>query len=115
MRSVRSWRVPSRSEVLPISDGQSCAICSDDAWQWIYLLLNAPQWVQERGWFGNWFIALCEPCHQLWDDDDAIRLRWELNDEHQDPEALPDFNEYRRVVAAMRSEPALPRALAVSR
>lgn len=98
--------------MLPVSEAQSCAICGDRDWRWLYLLLNAPEWVQERRWFANWFIAVCEPCHQVWDENDALRLRWEMNDEIQDFDAVPDFDEYRRVVSAMQSEPPLPRATA---
>ena len=101
--------------MLPVSDAQSCAICGDEDWQWLYPLLNAPEWVQELGWFANWFLAVCDSCHQGWDDDGALRTRWAMNDEHQDFDAVPDFNEYRRVVAAMQSEPPLPRATAVTR
>ena len=100
---MRPWRIPSRSELLPVSVAQSCAICADGDWQWLYLLLNAPDWVQERGWFTNWFIAVCEPCHRTWENGDALRVRWDMSDEHQDADAVPDFSEYRRVVAAMQS------------
>src|SRR4051812_9874488 len=79
LRTVRPWRVPRRSELLPVSDAQSCAICGDGDWQWLYLLLNAPEWVQELDWFANWSIALCDPCHDAWDDDGALRVRWEMN------------------------------------
>lgn len=115
MRLVRPWRVPSRNELLPVSEAQSCAICGDADWRWLYLLLNAPQWVQECGWFANWFIATCDSCHQAWGDDDTLRMRWKLNDEHHDPDDVPDFDEYRRVIAAMQSEPPMPRAAAVAR
>lgn len=101
--------------MLPVSGAQSCAICGDGDWQWLYLLLNAPEWVQELDWFANWFIAVCNPCHEAWEDDGLLRVRWEMNDEHQDFKPLPDFNEYRRVVAAMQSERPLPRSTAVAR
>lgn len=87
-------------------------MCGDVAWQWVYLLLDAPQWVQERGWFANWFIVVCDACHEAWGDDEALRVRWDLNDAHADPGRVPDFDEYRRVVAAMQSEPPLSRVQA---
>jgi hypothetical protein len=113
LRPVRPWRVPSRSELLPVSEAQSCCICGDGDWRWLRLLLNAPAWVQEVGWFANWFVAVCQPCEQVWDNDEALRLRWEMNGEHQ-AGAVPDFDEYRRVVSAMQSEPPLRRAVAVA-
>lgn len=79
---------------MPVSELQSCAICGDGDGEWLRLLLNAPEWVQELGWFANWFITTCGTCQRLWNDDDH---------------AGRGFEGYRRVIAAMQSEPPLPR------
>ena len=105
------WQVPSKRELLPVSELQSCAICGQGDGKWLHLLLNAPAWVQELGWFANWFITTCGTCQRLWNDDDALLVRWRMND---DDHAGRGFEEYRRVIAAMQSEPPLPRLDAVT-
>ena len=93
------WQIPSKGELLPVSELQSGAICGEGDWKWLHLLLNAPEWVQELGWLANWFITTCGTCQRLWNDDDH---------------AGRGFEEYRRVIAAMQSEPPLPRLDAVA-
>jgi hypothetical protein len=59
--------VPVRDEIVPLSDPQSCAVCSAQDWSWLYLLLTAQEWVQGLGWFANWFVVLCDECHEAWE------------------------------------------------
>ena len=105
------WQIPSKGELLPVSELQSGAICGEGDWKWLHFLLNAPEWVQELGWLANWFITTCGTCQRLWNDDDAFLVRWRMND---DDHAGRGFEEYRRVIAAMQSEPPLPRLDAVA-
>ena len=58
-----AWRIPARAEIFPVAPEQSCPACGSDEWSWLLLLLEAPEWVQSRGWFANWSIALCGECH----------------------------------------------------
>ena len=113
---MSAWRIPDREEILPVSTAQSCAICGTNDWSWLILLLNAPDWVQQRGWFANWFIALCDDCHEPWEQgrDDVLRSRWNTNEEHALQHGGPGFDEYREVVVAMQSEPAVERSVATA-
>ena len=109
---MNGWSIPSRGSILPASADQSCAVCGSRDWSWFYLLLRAPEWVQRRGWFANWFMVLCDDCHVEWERglEGPLRNRWESNAE---PLGRPSFEEYREVVLAMQSEPPLTRAAAI--
>jgi hypothetical protein len=103
---MAAWQVPTRESLLPISPEQSCAVCGRADWSWLYFLLSAPEWVQHVGWFPNWFVVTCAPCHQNWTADDRAALESDWRAFHGDAEPL--LREYLSVVTAMQSEP--PRA-----
>jgi hypothetical protein len=94
-----------------VDEQQHCPICGGSEWSWLLLLLRAPEWVQHLGWFGNWFVALCDDCAAAWqqEDDDVLRARWEGSPDREFVGG-PDFEEYRAVLLAMQSEPPLPRS-----
>ena len=111
---MHGWRIPTRAEILPVSGAQSCAVCGARDWSWLYLLLNAPDWVQRRGWFASWFVVMCDGCQAAWEQgsEEVLRVRWALNDAHTDGPSGPGLDEWRDVVTAMQSEPPMTRAAA---
>jgi hypothetical protein len=94
-----------------VDEEQHCAICGCPEWSWLLLLLRAPEWVQQLGWFANWFVALCDDCADAWERraEDLLRSRWEASAEREFGGG-PDFDEYRAVLLAMQSDPPLPRS-----
>lgn len=106
---MSGWMVPARETVLPIEPEQRCAVCGSENWASALLLLSAPAWVQQTGWFANWFVVLCSSCLSAWDVDDvpALQQRWDL---HPDRGQRRSLQEWLPVVQAMQSEPPLTRA-----
>lgn len=108
VKTPADWYVPGREELLPIAPEQQCVICGSRDWRYIYLLLNAPRWVQELPWVINWFVAMCDSCHSAFQAGDDIALAAASGD--GDPGASsPDVTEFLRVLRVRVSEPALSR------
>ncbi|MGY1641978.1 hypothetical protein ACI782_12710 [Geodermatophilus sp. SYSU D00703] len=82
MRGVDGRRGPRREELLPIAAEQSCIICGSRNWRFVHLLVQAPQWVQALPWDADWFVALCDPCHERHESGDDAG--WAAAHERQD-------------------------------
>ena len=102
------WHVPPRDELFPVDDQQSCIICGDKDWKYVYLLLNTPQWVQALPWAINWFVVLCGPCNAYFQtrDDVALAIAYERSDRGT---SSPDVAELLTAIRARSSEPPVPR------
>ena len=94
-----------------MADEQSCFICGSTDWRYVYLLLNAPDWVQALPWVVNWFVTMCASCHTAFQagDDDALNAASGQSDHVG---SAPDTTELLRVLRARSSEPAVPREVA---
>jgi hypothetical protein len=92
------WRIPRREELFPIDPQQRCIICGSEDWRFVYLLLNAPEWVQRLSWVVNWFVVMCGPCHAAFESGDDT--------------ALDSTAEFLEVLRARVSEPPLSREAA---
>lgn len=104
------WYIPQRAALLPVALEQSCVFCGSPDWRYVYLLLNAPQWVQELPWVVNWFVATCASCHKALQSEDDVALASAYN--RDGSSSVPTFTELLKVIRARLSEPPMTRALA---
>ena len=103
MTAPRGWHFPQREELFPIAPEQSCIFCGSEEWRYVYLLLKAPQWVQELPWVINWFVAVCSPCHAAYQAGDEALLA------ARGGGGSPHFTELLAVIKARLSESPVAR------
>jgi hypothetical protein len=108
---MAGWVMKQKADLLPILDEQHCFFCDSKQWSWVYLLLNAPDWVQRLPWVINWFVVTCDRCHDDLADKrlEPLATRWNASEFHRH-----DFAEVIEVFSARLSEPPLTRAEAQS-